>query len=260
MNQTEAIAAFLAWHEEAVRAAPDYWLDGYKEAVDGLRSAVDQPPPQPASDAEIEAWGTRAFRDGIYANKDLPAADQFCLTRDCLDAGIALMRRAAPPSIDKLRRLREQITTIVNAEPPLTKNSPADCWYRWFLCTQWQGELGHDHAEMVLRRGIGDALRGYDERIDSLAAEPPQPDDGSKLAALSRQMRLNPNLTDMVFAVRDTVDELVQRELAPPVLPPPDAELESLLVRMRANPYDSHDWGYAVEQIIEVLAKRAGAK
>jgi hypothetical protein len=29
-------------------------------------------------------------------------------------------------------------------------------------CTQWQGELGHDHAEMVLRRGIGDALRGYD--------------------------------------------------------------------------------------------------
>jgi hypothetical protein len=29
-------------------------------------------------------------------------------------------------------------------------------------CTQWQGELGHDHAELVLRRRVGDALREHD--------------------------------------------------------------------------------------------------
>lgn len=28
--------------------------------------------------------------------------------------------------------------------------------------TDWQGELGHDSAVLVLRRGIGDALREYD--------------------------------------------------------------------------------------------------
>jgi len=55
-------------------------------------------------------------------------------------------------------------------------------------CTQWQGELGHDHGEVVPRRGIGDVLRHYDP-VEHLTGFPPGQHYEAKQAGLQRAIR-----------------------------------------------------------------------
>lgn len=54
--------------------------------------------------------------------------------------------------------------------------------------TQWEGELGHDFAELVLRRGIGDAVREYDP-LEHVVGYPPGEQYAAKREALHRAIR-----------------------------------------------------------------------
>ncbi len=54
--------------------------------------------------------------------------------------------------------------------------------------TQWDGELGHDHAEILLRRQIGDALRHYDP-LEHLVGYPEGGAYAQKQALLQRSVR-----------------------------------------------------------------------
>lgn len=54
--------------------------------------------------------------------------------------------------------------------------------------TTWQGELGHHDAELVLRKGIGDALREYDP-LAHLVGYPDGPQYERKQQALEAALR-----------------------------------------------------------------------
>lgn len=55
-------------------------------------------------------------------------------------------------------------------------------------CTQWDGELGHDHAVLVLRRQIGDAVRAYDP-LAHVVGYPAGEQYAAKRESLARALR-----------------------------------------------------------------------
>jgi len=98
MNQTEAIAPMncacrilrLVPRENPDGTRSDRWLCATCNLDFGNVKLAIPPPPQPASDAEIEAWR----EEGV--GRVIPPGDW-------LDRGVALMRRAATPSSGRLR-------------------------------------------------------------------------------------------------------------------------------------------------------------
>lgn len=55
-------------------------------------------------------------------------------------------------------------------------------------CTQWQGELGHHHAALILRRDLAQALADYDP-LAHVTGYPPGEQFAERRARLLRELR-----------------------------------------------------------------------
>lgn len=120
--------------------------DGCPIGVGGLMARETEPAGEgAASDEEFEAamdrFGEAAFEFGKKQVEGAWLVNDIVAHMRCNGASEALRNLWAKhrrPSGDAagcagLAELRARIVAIVQSDPPLTKNGPADCWYRWLL-------------------------------------------------------------------------------------------------------------------------------
>jgi len=109
MNQQEAIAALggpqkaREFIERTCISLPNR-IDQSKALMQLALAALDQPPPQPASDAEIDRWDVD-LRTAImeWSHAEEAHGDEWRKVFDQIARAKMLMRRAAPPSSGRLR-------------------------------------------------------------------------------------------------------------------------------------------------------------